>query len=159
MSLQHRKFGLAAAAFAFAVFTLAATAEVRQVGEKVGDAPLVPIAKIVADPDAWSGKEVKVQGKVHGVCKMAGCWLELEEAGAKIRVKVDDGFLVFPEDSVGETAIARGTVKLIELDREQYIGWAQHEAEEEGKTFDEKTLGPGPYRIVQIAGIGAAIGE
>lgn len=128
-----------------------------------GEAPtlqdVTPIADIVADPAAFEGKEVLVEGKVHGVCAMAGCWMELTDAdGHEIRIKVDDGVIVFPKEAVGVNAAAQGTVTLQEMSREDWVGWQRHLAEEMGEEFDESSLGDGPYQLVQIAGTGARIG-
>lgn len=136
----------------------AQAAEVQKFGAPVGDAKLTPIAEIAKNPASFEGQEVTVAGKVCGVCTMAGCWMEIEEGDARVRIKVNDGEIVFPADSVGQKAKARGRVKLIEMTREQYVGWKRHEAEEVGQKFDESTVGDGPYKIVQLTGLGAEIG-
>jgi hypothetical protein len=118
------------------------------------------MAKILADPDAWVGKKVRIEGKVVDVCPMAGCWMELEEGegGAKLRVKVDDGVIVFPVDAKGKLAVAEGVVEAIPMTREKYVAWLEHLAEEKGETFDAAKVGEGPFRILQIRGTGARIG-
>jgi hypothetical protein len=126
-------------------------------GSGVGDVKLVPIARILAHPDKFEGREVAVRGKVTGVCPMKGCWMELEEKGARVRIKVEDDVIVFPVDAEGDTAIARGKVELLDMERDAYVAWRRHLAEELGQTFDESSIGDGPYRIVQIAGLGAEI--
>lgn len=119
------------------------------------------VAKILADPDAWVGKTVRIEGKVMDVCPMAGCWMELEEGdgAAKLRVKVDDGVIVFPVTAKGKLAVAEGVVEAIPMSREKYVAWLQHLAEERGQTFDPATVGEGPFRIVQVKGTGARIAE
>jgi len=116
-------------------------------------------AKILADPDAYVGKRVRIEGQVVDVCPMKGCWMELEEkgGGARLRVKVDDGVIVFPVDSRGKLAVAEGTVEAIPMERDRYVAWLQHLAEEKGQKFDPATVGKGPFRIVQIRGVGARI--
>lgn len=119
------------------------------------------MAKILADPDAWVGKKVRIEGKVVDVCPMKGCWMELEEAngGAKMKVKVDDGVIVFPVDAKGKLAVAEGIVESIPMTRERYVAWLEHLAEEKGQKLDPSTVGDGPYRIFQIKGAGAEIAE
>ena len=39
------------------------------------------VARILADPDAYVGKRVRIEGKVVDVCPMKGCWMEMEEKG------------------------------------------------------------------------------
>ena len=126
-------------------------------GAGVGDLKLVSIARILAHPEKFEGKEVAVRGAVTGVCPMKGCWMELEEKGARVRIKVEDDVIVFPADAEGRTAVARGKVELLEMERDEYVSWQRHLAEELGKPFDESRIGDGPYRIVQIAGFGAEI--
>ena len=118
------------------------------------------IAKILADPDAYVGKRVRIEGQVLDVCPRAGCWMELAEekgAGARLRIKVDDGVIVFPATAKGKLAAAEGTVEAIPMTREKYVTWLQHLAEERGEKLDAATVGEGPFRIVQIHGEGARI--
>ncbi len=127
-------------------------------GEGVTEEGSTSIAEILASPDDFEGKEVQVAGKVTDVCPKKGCWMELrDETDASLRVKVQDDVIVFPADAKGKLAKARGKVEILNMDREKYLGWMQHLAEERGETFDESTLGDGPYRIVQLAGSGAQI--
>jgi hypothetical protein len=126
-------------------------------GAGVGDLKLVPIAKIVASPEKFVGREVAVRGAVTSVCPMKGCWMELEQDGARVRIKVEDDVIVFPADAEGRTAVARGRVELLDMERDAYVAWSRHLAEERGEELDESTIGDGPYRVVQIAGVGAEI--
>lgn len=150
---------LAALAVLLALPVLAEESAVKKLGAPVGDAKPTPIATIAKDPSAFDNKEVTVEGKVCGVCTVAGCWMELEQDQARVKIKVDDGKLVFPADSVGLHAKARGKVTLTELSRSQYIAFKHHEADETGQKFDEKSVGDGPYKVVQIEGLGAEIGN
>jgi uncharacterized protein DUF4920 len=117
------------------------------------------VAKILADPEAYVGKRVRIEGQVVDVCPMKGCWMELAEqdGGARLRVKVDDGVIVFPVDSKGKLAVAEGTVESIPMSRDRYVDWLKHLAEEKGQAFDPSTVGKGPFRIIQIRGLGARI--
>ncbi len=132
-------------------------------GEELTLTEATPLEQILADPEKFDGRKVRIEGTVKEVCAFKGCWMDL---GAKtgpsetvLRVKVDDGVIVFPTDSVGSTAVAEGVVELIEMSREQYLRWRAHEAEEKGETFDPSTVGEGPFRRVQIRGAGARISE
>jgi Domain of unknown function (DUF4920) len=126
-------------------------------GASIGDLEPTPIARILAEPEKWRGREVVVKGEITGVCPMMGCWMELREGAARVRIKVEDGVIVFPADAEGRTAVARGKVELLDMERDEYLEWRRHQAEELGETFDERSVGDGPYRIVQIAGAGAEI--
>jgi hypothetical protein len=117
------------------------------------------IARILAEPDAWVGKRVRVEGEVTDVCPMKGCWMELAgPTGDRLRIKVDDDVIVFPVDAKGKKAVAEGVVEAIPMDREQYVGWLSHLAEERGEKLDPSTVqGDGPFRILQLRGVGAQI--
>lgn len=150
-------------AFALLALTLTAAAPARAAetsyGAGVQLTEATPIARILADPDAYVGKTVRIEGKVLDVCPMAGCWMELatEASGAKLRIKVDDGVIVFPATAKGKVAAAEGVVEAIPMSRDQYTAWLAHLAEEQGKPFDPKSVGEGPFRILQIRGTGARI--
>jgi hypothetical protein len=126
-------------------------------GVKVAEA--TPIAKILADPDAYVGKTVRIEGKVLDVCPMKGCWMELAQEGeaSSLKVKVDDGVIVFPVTAKGKLAVAEGVLEAIPMTRESYVGWMEHLAEERGQTFDAASVGDGPFRILQLKGTGARI--
>src|SRR5262245_55657032 len=74
-----------------------------------------PIKDVLSSPDQYAGKTVQVKGKITEVCEMMGCWTNLaDDSGKMIKIKVNDGEIVFPKDAVGKTAIAEGTLKKIE---------------------------------------------
>ncbi|MEM8962524.1 MAG: DUF4920 domain-containing protein [Acidobacteriota bacterium] len=128
-------------------------------GEGVDVATVTPIADLVADPEAYEGQTVRVEGKINDVCPKKGCWMTLTEGEHTVRVKVEDDVIVFPQTAKGHHAAAQGVVAVRDLDRDAYVGWMAHLAEERGETFDDSTVGEGPYRIVQIQGTGAEISE
>lgn len=118
-----------------------------------------PIATLTATPDPYVGKVVQVKGKVTEVCQMAGCWMNLvDPAGKMVRIKVKDGDIVFPKDSIGKTAIAEGTFSKMEMTKEQAIAFQKHMAEENGKKFDPAKVKSG-MTMFQLAGLGAVILE
>ncbi len=138
--------------------TAAIAADRESYGEGVDLKATTPIRDIVADPEAWAGKMVRVEGKVAGVCPKKGCWMELESLdGDHVRVKVEDDVIVFPKEAEGRWAVAQGKVDVQDMSRDQYTGWMRHMAEEQGEEFDEASIGDGPYQIVQIKGTGAEI--
>lgn len=51
-----------------------------------------PIADVNADPAAFEGKLVQVEGMVVALCDGMGCWTEVaDDADNRIRLKVEDG--------------------------------------------------------------------
>ena len=69
-----------------------------------------PIAALLADPETYLDKTVQVKGKITEVCQNMGCWMALvdAESGKTIRIKVNDGEIVFPKDGAGKMAVAEG---------------------------------------------------
>ncbi len=118
----------------------------------------IPVAEAVATADTLTGKTVQVKGKITEVCQMMGCWMQLvDPATAKaIRIKVNDGEIVFPKDAPGKMAIAEGVMKKIVLTKQQVIAAERHEAEEQGRKFDPASVTTG-RTIYQIQGTGAII--
>lgn len=115
------------------------------------------VDKLLAAPDSYVGKTVQVKGKVTEVCQMMGCWMNLSDGGSKmVRIKVNDGDIVFPKDAPGKQAIAEGKLSKQELSKEQTIAAAKHEAEEQGRKFDPATVKSGKT-VYQIEGTGAVI--
>ncbi len=115
------------------------------------------IAAILAHPGDYVGEYLQVRGKVTAVCERMGCWMQLADAaGKKLRIKVEDGAIVFPKSAVGKTAVAEGKLEKIELTREQALERARHHAEEQGREFDPSSV-EGPVTLYQLRGAGAVI--
>ncbi|MCC6536926.1 MAG: DUF4920 domain-containing protein [Bryobacterales bacterium] len=117
-----------------------------------------PVAAVLAKPEPLVGKVVQVRGKVTEVCQMMGCWMALADLdSAKVlRVKVNDGDIVFPKDSVGKVAVAEGTLSKHTRTRQQAVDAARHEAEEQGRKFNPKSIKSGTV-VYQLDGLGAVI--
>ncbi len=115
------------------------------------------VSALLATPGDYLGKTVQVEGKIVEVCQMMGCWLDLtNNEGQKIRIKVEDGDIVFPKDSPGKTVVAEGVFSKEELTREQAVARAQEEAKESGRKFDPASVKSG-ITVYQIQGTGAVI--
>ncbi len=129
----------------------------RKLGQPLALKSQTPIKELLESADNFVGKTVQVKGKVTEVCEMMGCWTNLVDPDGKmIKVKVNDGEIVFPKTAVGRTAIAEGTLKKYELTREQAIARAKHEAEEQGRKFNPDSV-KGGATIYQIQGTGAVL--
>ena len=117
----------------------------------------VGIATLLAHPDDYAGKTVQVRGKIAEVCQMMGCWMDLVgDGGQKIRIKVNDGEIVFPKDASGKTAVAEGRFTKTVLTREQAVAQAQEEAKEMGRKFNPASVKSG-MTLYQIQGTGAVV--
>ena len=132
------------------------TAETR-LGKPLSEPEPLPIAKVLASPENYVGKIVQVKGKASEVCEMMGCWINIAESrNNSIRIKVNDGEIVFPRTAVGKTVVAEGRLQKLELSREQAVARARHEAEEQGRKFNPASVKSGAI-IYQIQGSGALI--
>lgn len=142
------------------VLTLAAALPAAEVklGKPLTLKQAIPIAALLASPDAHIGKVVQVRGKVTEVCQNMGCWMAIaDEAGGKsIRIKVKDGEIVFPKDAAGRKAVAEGKFTRTEMNKEQAIAYLKHQAEENNKPFDPATVAGG-MTLFQLAGLGAVL--
>lgn len=140
--------------------TALATAAYAMAAEKLGkgltlDKP-IPVVTILASPEQYEGKTVQVKGKVTEVCEMMGCWMKVVDDEKAMRVKVNDGEIVFPKNSVGRTAIAEGVLKKLVLTKEQAVARARHEADEQHRKFNPDSVKTG-VTIYQIQGSGAVM--
>ena len=115
-------------------------------GEGVTLDQAIPIDTLIENADDYVGKTVRIDGVITGVCKMRGCWMQVtdKESGNGVRIKVEDGVIVFPYDSMGHEAAAEGVFEAIKLTPEQLekANAAAHQ-HEDGKTCDGEGEGEG----------------
>jgi hypothetical protein len=142
-------------ALMLAAASIVAAAEVR-LGRPLTLKQPMPIARLLADPGQYVGKFVQVKGTIKEVCQNMGCWMILTDGAKAIRIKVRDGDIVFPKDSVGKTALAEGKFLKLELNRDQAVTRARHEADEAGREFDPNSVTSG-VTIFQIQATGAIL--
>ena len=116
------------------------------------------ISMIYDDPATHVGKTVKVEGLIVDVCSTRGCWMSIasDRAFETLRIKVDDGEIVFPITARGKRASVQGKVQEISMTKEQAIDYKKHQAEESGKPFDPVSV-TGPVNFYQIRATGAVI--
>ena len=116
------------------------------------------ISAILANPYAFIGKRVLVEGTVVDVCKKRGCWMELasDKEFQSIRVKVNDGEIVFPLEARGKLALIEGIVEKLEISKEELIKAMKHHAEEQGEPFDSTKITEGKT-IYRLKGLVAKI--
>jgi len=127
--------------------------------EKLGKAITVKektsVSKILASPAKFDGKTVLVEGKILGVCEDKGCWIEIAgtKKDEKIKVKVEDGVIVFPKESKGKTALVQGVVAPVKEEACSDMEMKdKKEGAEAGCCSKDKTK-----KAYQIEGIGAVI--
>jgi hypothetical protein len=126
----------------------------------VEDIESVSISAISADPEAYDGKTVKVEGMVTDVCAKRGCWFEMagNAPGEKARFKVTDGEMVFPMTAKGKNATAQGKIVAQKLSLEETRAMEEHYATESGREFDPESIKEGKT-VFRIEGTGAVISD
>lgn len=130
-------------------------------GDGVKGASRVSIADLMADPKAYEGKTVQVEGTVADVCPKRGCWFEMagQKPGDKVRFKVQDGVMVFPMDAKGKQAVAEGVVVAQTLSLEETRKYLEYQAKEYGKDDVDPASVTEPMTIVRLDGQGAVISD
>jgi RecJ-like exonuclease len=83
-----------------------------------------PVKALLAEPEKFLGKEVRVEGEITKVCQMQGCWILLKDGSSNdpIMVKVKDGEIVFPKDGAGKKVAVQGKLEKVEDEAQQEAG-------------------------------------
>jgi len=117
-----------------------------------------PISAILDKPGSYSGKTVRVKGLVVDVCTARGCWLELagDRPHERIRVKVEDGAIVFPASARGRQAEVQGVVEVMRMCPDEALRFRRNEAREKGVPFDPASI-TGKETALSIQATGAVI--
>jgi len=75
------------------------------------------IKALVEQPASYVGKTLRVDGVATAVCAHMGCWMAVaaagDESGATVRLKVDDGVIVFPVTAKGRKVSAEGVFEVV----------------------------------------------
>jgi hypothetical protein len=88
-----------------------------KLGAGVTLAEATPIAAIVSTPAEFVGKKIRVDGVATAVCTEMGCWMAVAPAddpkGPTVRLKVEDGDIVFPVTAKGKAVSAEGVFEAV----------------------------------------------
>lgn len=118
------------------------------------------ISEILASPEKFAGKKVKVRGTVTNVCAERGCFLNLkgDKKFQELQFKVDDGVIVFPADAQGREAVAEGVISLKVFSEQEQRDMCPIEAKALNRKFDPAKI-KGPMKVVRLEGLGAALAK
>jgi len=132
----------------------------------------VPITQLLAAPEVYVGRKVRVEGVISAVCAKRGCWMTVTdpESGKGVRIKVEDGVIVFPMEAMGRRAAAEGVFEVVGPAGE-HAEHARHGEQAEHREHAEQAAETGsPHSCAvqeqaaakaaasyQIAGLGAII--
>ena len=136
----------------------------------------VAIPELLARPEEYVGKKVRVEGVVSAVCAKRGCWMMVTdpESGKGVRIKVEDGVIVFPMEAMGHKAAAEGVFEVAGPGGEhagagmkgEHAGAKQHgeQAEHAAETgaaphacAEQEKAAAKAVASYQIAGVGAVV--
>ena len=127
-------------------------AEMTLVGAALTGAEEVSVKDLVAKPDAYAGKTVRLEGDVNAMCHHRRGWFSMqdegERAGTFVRVLTNPAFLV-PAGSIGKKVRAEGKVDVIE----EAPAAARHYAE--GHKIGDPSKIDGPVKRVIVRATGA----
>lgn len=128
-------------------------AEDKNFGKELTLTEKTSVAQILETPADYEGKKVLIEGTVVSVCEMRGCWIEVaaEEGYEKIRVKVEDGVIVFPMEAKGKKAVVEGEVYAVSPAHE-CSGDCSEKSTEEKEGCEHESA-----KVYQIKGEGAVI--
>lgn len=137
-----------ACAAVLALGTVAIASEETKLGAGVTLKETTPIEALVAKPADYVGKTIRVDGVATAVCEHMGCWLavapENDLKGVTVRLKVEDGVIVFPVSAKGKKVSAEGVFEEIgakdEHGREAAGEHAKHDAAA-SKSYQIKATG------------------
>lgn len=134
--------------------------DVKKYGEAITSTEKVNVSDILENPKNYEGKKVLVEGTILNVCAKRGCWIELasDKEFESIRVKVEDGVIVFPMEAKGKTALVEGEFYSFDVETDAECGGGdcgdhKKEGSEEECEHDKKQV----KTVYQIKGLGAEI--
>ena len=116
-------------------------------GKKYGDGvtlkKVTEISTILENPKEFVGKKVLVKGTIVGVCEHQGCWIDVagKKEFEKIKIKVNDGEIVFPLTAKGRTVLAEGIVEAIQVAPQKTTEQEMHKDHKDHKENKEMKEG------------------
>jgi len=114
-----------------------AATSVGKYGAPLGAAPVASLVSVLAAPEQFAGRQVRVEGHVRRACTAMGCWMELAASGDAAapgcRVMMKDHAFFVPTDSAGASARVEGTLSVRRIDPTQVA-----HMEGEGAKFERK---------------------
>lgn len=127
-------------------------ADMTIVGTALTGAEEVSVKDLVAKPDAYAGKTVRLEGDVNAMCHHRRGWFSMqdegERAGTFVRVITNPAFLV-PAGSIGKKVRTEGKVDVTE----EAPAAARHYAE--GHKIGDPSKIDGPVKRVIVHATGA----
>lgn len=136
----------------------APAAEAKKYGKPLTLTQETKISEILASPDKFNGKRVRVSGVALDVCDERGCWVKLasDKKGQTLLFKVDDGVIIFPASIRGSRMVAEGVFSKKTFSVAEQKEMCVIEAQAIDPKFDPKAI-KGPLTVLRIDGLGAEV--
>ena len=110
----------------------------------------VKVSELVAKPDAYAGKTIRLEGDITAMCHHKRAWFAMaaeDRSGRNVRVVTVPTFLV-PPKSIGKRAVIEGKVEVVEVPEAR----AKHLAEEHKLREPGAITGPLKEPLVRATG-------
>lgn len=129
-------------------------------GERPALTDTTLVSTILSAPDSHLGQRVLVAGTIVQVCEARGCWMQIasDRPEEMLRVKVEDGVIVFPMTARGKHAVVEGVVEKVVMTAEEAREEARRHAVEMKMAFDSTAVYEASTTY-QLRGIGAIIAQ
>lgn len=128
---------------------------VKEYGAGADAKDAVKISEVLANPNNYLDKEVTVTGLIVDVCPKRGCWMMFasDKKFQTLRIKTNDGVMVFPLSARGHQGVAKGKLSGRELSQKEAEEYFKHLADEKGEKFDPASVkGPVMNYMLRITG-------
>ena len=115
---------------AFILLSIPTFAEDTRLGAGVTLKEPTPIRALLDRPQEFVGKTIRIDGVATAVCDHQGCWMavaaDADGKGGTVRVKVDDGVIVFPASAKDKHVSAEGVFEIVGKDEESKEAAGEH---------------------------------
>ncbi len=112
----------------------------------------VPVGDVLAAPENFTGRPIRITGPIDSVCQTKGCWMKVGAKEPTVFVKFKDyGFFV-PKDAAGRDVVFEGELKVKEIS----VAEQRHYLEDAGKK-DEAAAVTKPKLEVTFMASGVAL--
>jgi len=123
-------------------------------GAGIVEGASTPIADVMKAPEQFTGKTVRVEAPITGVCQTKGCWMQLGSQQPTVFVKFKDYAFFVPKDASGRTAIVEGVMTM----KQETVEQTKHYLEDAGK-HDEAAKVTEGRKLYHFMATGVAISK
>lgn len=123
-------------------------------GAGITEGAATPIADALKAPEQFTGKTVRLEAPITGVCQTKGCWMQLGSQQPTVFVKFKDYAFFVPKDASGRTAIVEGVMTM----KQETVEQTKHYLEDAGKHEEAAKVTEG-RKLYHFMATGVAISK